>query len=121
MKGLKPDQHEEPADQDLVEVSLNSLAGLTSLRSMKLRGKIGGRDVLVLVDSGASHNFISRSLVEEEGILTNDRGKFRVILGNKQAEESRGLCTGMRLELSGYTVQGDFLPLRMGGTESILG
>lgn len=32
---------------------------------MKLQGTLNGRKVLLLVDSGSSHNFISEEVVEE--------------------------------------------------------
>ena len=35
---------------------------------MKLRGKIEGQEVVVLIDCGASHNFISTDLVSKLGI-----------------------------------------------------
>ena len=40
-------------------VSLNSVVGINSPRTMKLRGKIGGEGVIVMVDPGATNNFIS--------------------------------------------------------------
>lgn len=40
-----------------VEVSLNSVVGLTPPKTMKMTGNINGLAVVVLVDSGASHNF----------------------------------------------------------------
>ena len=46
-------------------LSLSSLVGLSTPHSLKLRGQIGDRDAVVLVDSGASHNFLATTLVEE--------------------------------------------------------
>lgn len=42
-----------------VKVSLNSVAGLTSPRTMKIRGVIMNQPVVTLIDPGATHNFIS--------------------------------------------------------------
>nr|GFC94999.1 putative mitochondrial protein [Tanacetum cinerariifolium] len=47
---------------DMVEVSLNSVMGFTLNHTMKLRGKIGEREVAVLIDCGATHNFISSKI-----------------------------------------------------------
>ena len=48
-----------------MKIYLQSLAGLTSNKSFKVEGEIGGRRVLVLVDSGASGNFIATRMAKE--------------------------------------------------------
>lgn len=47
----------------LVELLINSMVGLIAPGIMKLKGMLGPNKVVVLVDSGASHNFISVDLV----------------------------------------------------------
>lgn len=49
------------------EASLNSssVVGLDSLKTMKFIGIIRVRQVLILLDNGATHNFISDQLVAE--------------------------------------------------------
>lgn len=49
------------------EVSLNSVIGLSNPKTMKLRGRVKGREVVVMVDPGATHNFVSKAVVEELG------------------------------------------------------
>ncbi|XP_078431081.1 uncharacterized protein LOC144702930 [Wolffia australiana] len=46
-------------------VSLNSVLGWTNPRSIKLKGELQGKDITVLIDSGASHNFLRAEIVEE--------------------------------------------------------
>ncbi|PNX67995.1 hypothetical protein L195_g055926, partial [Trifolium pratense] len=48
-----------------LQLSLQSREGFTSNKSFKVWVQIGDRQVLTLIDSGATSNFISPSLVEE--------------------------------------------------------
>ena len=56
---------EEHPHLDSIEVSLNSVVGFTPSHTMKIKGTIGEREVTVLVDSGATHNFIASRVVRE--------------------------------------------------------
>ncbi|GJT84253.1 putative mitochondrial protein [Tanacetum coccineum] len=78
---------------DSVEVSLNSVIGFTSPRTMKLCGNIGGIDIVVLIDSGATHNFLSQELVKHLGLFVSRTG----------------------------SINEDFFPLPLGSTDAILG
>lgn len=77
---------------DSVEVSLNSVIGFTSPHTMKLRSNIGGFDIVVLIDSGATHNFISQELVERLGLFVSKTGYVGVMMGNGNFERSHGMC-----------------------------
>lgn len=64
------------------EVSLNSVIGLSNLKTMKLLGLIDERRVVVMIDPGATHNFISLNTVHELSIPVAELGSFGVLLGN---------------------------------------
>lgn len=64
MEVLNADDNEvEEADQGVVKVlttlSLNSFLGIDSPKTTKLWGRNNGVEVVVMLDSGASHNFLS--------------------------------------------------------------
>lgn len=65
----------------VVELSINSVVGLTNPGTMKARGKIFGEEVVVLVNCGATHNFISEKLVTELKLSTKETSRYGVILG----------------------------------------
>lgn len=47
-------EEETSLDMKYLQLSKKSLLGLTSNKSLKLWGAIGGRKVVILIDSGAS-------------------------------------------------------------------
>nr|KYP58324.1 hypothetical protein KK1_004624 [Cajanus cajan] len=49
---------------------------------MKLKGKLFDRDILLLIDSGANHNFISQRLVTELGLTVYQTKTSFVRLGD---------------------------------------
>ena len=55
-------------DPQALSLSLSSIVGLSAPHSLKIQGQIKDREVIVLIDSGALHNFISATLVEELGL-----------------------------------------------------
>lgn len=46
----------------MLELPLYSAGGVSQSRIMKSKGKIKGKEIESMVDSGASHNFISKKL-----------------------------------------------------------
>ena len=51
-------------NHELQVLSLQSMVGITSKKTLKVIGKIGNEKVVVLIDSGASCNFIAKRLVQ---------------------------------------------------------
>lgn len=79
---LGEDEEEEPddpmveLDKKQMELFAFSAGGLTQPRTMKLHGQIGEKQLLILIDSGASHNFIGKDLVEALGLPKVLLGEF---------------------------------------------
>ena len=49
---------EEDEEMEIVDISLNSVARITNPKTMKLMGKIRNEELVVMIDSGATNNFI---------------------------------------------------------------
>ncbi|KAJ9558601.1 hypothetical protein OSB04_013215 [Centaurea solstitialis] len=112
---------DEPVQLEMVEVSANSVYGFTDPHTMKLRGKLGKQAVVVLIDSGATHNFVSAQFVSLLGLKVDRTRETRVRLGNGRFDRSLGLCRSVVLQLPGLRVVEDFFPLELGSTDVILG
>lgn len=76
---------------------------------------------MVLVDSGASHNFLSRVVVNELGIPIEPTQEFVVEVGDGHCVKNQGVCKGMELELPNLTVTQDFFLFELRGVDVVLG
>ncbi|KAL8119990.1 hypothetical protein AgCh_017209 [Apium graveolens] len=100
------------------EVSLNSVFGLSCPRTKKLKGEIADKEVIVLIDPGATHNFVSLEKVAALGLPVTESGGFGVSLGNGEAIKESGVCENVVLQLDGdVIIQEDFLPLKLDTTD----
>lgn len=63
----KEEEKESKAEDKELEASLNSssVMGLNSPKMIKFIGTIEGKQVLILLDNGATHNFIFDRIVHE--------------------------------------------------------
>lgn len=105
----------------VAEISLNSVAGITSPETLKLKGKIAKQEVVVLVDPEATHNFISQRLVAHLQLPVTKTEAYRVTLGTGSSVQGEGICQGLLLHLSDAKIIEDFLLLELGSIDVILG
>nr|GFC93991.1 retrotransposon Gag domain, retroviral aspartyl protease [Tanacetum cinerariifolium] len=68
----------------MAEISFHAILSKTSGTTMKAEETLEGRKVLILVDSGSTHNFISASLVKQLGLKVSTLPSFGVQIGNGQ-------------------------------------
>ncbi|KZV27862.1 hypothetical protein F511_37858 [Dorcoceras hygrometricum] len=104
-----------------LELPCFSIGGVTQPQTMKLKGKIQDVDVVVMVDSGASHNFISRTLVEKLDIQIDESVHFGVCLGDGTKVQCQGVCRGLKVQLENYAVNITGHMFELGGVDVILG
>lgn len=106
---------------ELAELSLNSVVGISSPKTMKLRGRMMEHDVVVLIDSGASHDFISIELVRKLSITLQGTTGYGVLMGVKITVKGEGICKGLKIQAQNLEIVSDFLPLNLGSADVILG
>ena len=79
-------------DKPIIELSTNYVVGLTNPITMEVKGKIKDETVIVLLDCGATLNFISEKLVHSLNLPTRDTSDYGVILGSGAAIRGKGIC-----------------------------
>lgn len=88
---------EEAKPTPEVDISLSSVVGLTNPKTMKMKGVIGGDEVLIMVDPGATNNFISLNTVNTLNIPYTNHNKFAVTLGNGEKIQGEGECFQLQI------------------------
>jgi hypothetical protein len=81
----------DPPDVDPV-ISLNSLTGFSAPQTLKLIGYIKNRKVIILVDSGSTHNFIHRRISQEVNCYICVVNNFQIMIANGGSMKCGGRC-----------------------------
>lgn len=90
--------------------------------TMKLEGKLNGVSVLVLVDSGASLNFISPQVVAALELAVTPIRKLGVQLANGHRVLTRGKCVDVSIYFGNVDVRiDDAYVLKLGSVDVVLG
>ncbi|KAJ0027159.1 hypothetical protein Pint_35705 [Pistacia integerrima] len=76
------------------EVSIHAIYGAWALQTMKIHARLGQCGIIILVDSGCTHNFLNNKVARRLGIHPNVEGKFEVAVANGEKLPSSGLCKG---------------------------
>ena len=106
---------------DQVELSLNVFLGIDTPTTTKLMGVFGNVGAVVMIDSGATHNFVSPRVVEAAKLQLATDMRFQVLLGTGVTVEALGVCRGITFSLQDNFFQSDFVSLELGNVDVVLG
>ena len=103
------------------EILLHVISGINTSKTMRVQRQIGNTFAIVLLDSGSTHNFISKCLAIKL-MLQSDLGqhvKMKLASGEKLV--SLGWCTGVSIKLGNFFTKVDFYILTLEGYEMVMG
>ena len=122
------DQCEEELEDELIvwqpemkTISVQSLLGLNNPTTTKLRGVIKKQQILVMLDSGPTDNFISPSLANHLKLKQENDRTLDILLGTGASVKGSGVCRGVQIKLQEMTFTTDFIVLELGNVDVILG
>nr|GMC75311.1 Retrotransposable element Tf2 [Ipomoea batatas] len=104
-----------------LDLPLTALGGIDGPKTMKFRGQVAGTEVIIMVDSGASHNFISHRLSSKLQYPLEPTQQFGVKLGDDRRVESKGKYSQLTVNLGSVTMALDCFVFPLGGVDMILG
>jgi hypothetical protein len=119
----KPTNITPPSDPPEVElvISLNALTGFFSLQTLKLIGYIKHMRVIILVDSGSTHNFIHRRISQETNCYICVVNNFQIMIANGGFMKCGGRCENVCLQIGEYHLKSHMFVINMGGCDIVLG
>ncbi|CAL0306354.1 unnamed protein product [Lupinus luteus] len=119
-EGLNEDELEE-LNLNSLQLSLCTMAGFTTKKSWKVAEEMEGKDVVILIDCGASHNFISSELVGRWQLKVQDTSAYTVEVGDGHKIQCKGKCAEMKVLMQGLEIVQIFYLFGLKGVDLVLG
>eukprot|EP00253_Pinus_taeda_P022227 PITA_22227 len=101
--------------------ALAALRGVPKYLTLRVRGTVRGQRVSVLVDSGATHNFINAQMVERRGIQTESFDGFSVLVPGDQIMVCARYVPELSVTMGTYTLTDHFFVVNILDTNMVLG
>ncbi|GJU54013.1 uncharacterized protein Tco_1227727 [Tanacetum coccineum] len=111
----------ENQEPEVALISIHAVTGLSSPRTMQVRGQILQKMVTVLVDSGSTHNFVNSEFAKRVGLPIETNEKFKVKVASGESLTSGGQCKQVSLHVQGVHLITDFYLLALEGYDVVLG
>ncbi|KAF5443243.1 hypothetical protein F2P56_035816, partial [Juglans regia] len=102
-------------------ITLNALTGTPSPKTMRLYGHIGAASVLILVDTGSTHNFLDPSIVKKTKLQVNNELQLQVQVANGEMVETLGSCNEVVTKIQGARFKIPYFVLPLAGCDGVLG
>ncbi|CAJ2629609.1 unnamed protein product [Trifolium pratense] len=118
---LEVEDEEEEEELEAECKLIGVLGKMGECNTMKLEARLASVDIEVLVDSGASHSFISPALTTALSLKVTPTTVKKIKLGDGHRVMSEGICKGIKLTLGSKVFEVDALVLEPGGLDMVLG
>ncbi|KAF1871765.1 hypothetical protein Lal_00020560 [Lupinus albus] len=119
-------EKEGEAEEDMkifnsLQLSLYSIKGLTSTKSWKIGGTLEDKPVVIMIDCGASHNFISKDLVDSLQLRVEETKAYVIEVGDERKVKCQGKGAQLRYYMQQLEVIQDFYLFGLRGVDLLLG
>jgi len=112
---------EDSLAEDFLQLSLHALAGTEGVGCFKIKSQVKKKTMLMLLDSGSSHSFVSSKFVADAGLQTVLTTSKPVKLPNGQILTSNRMVPQLQWLCQGHTLTLDMRVLDLSTYDAILG
>jgi hypothetical protein len=125
-------EHEqEPSQDENVEsisseeltptISCNALDGINTPQTLNIEGYIKNKKVIVLIDSGSTHNFIHYKFPKYLNCFVYPTLEFQVMIADGGTIHFLGKCNKINITMGEYVMNSPMIAIPMGGVDVVLG
>jgi hypothetical protein len=97
------------------------LSNISSLQTLKIQGYIKYHKVVVLSDSGSTHNLINQNKSQEIHYFVHTINNFQVLISNGGLMQCVGHYENVKLKSGYYHLKTHMFPDDIGGCDIVLG
>jgi hypothetical protein len=102
-------------------ISLNDLTGFSAPQTLKIIGYIKHRKVIILVDSGSTHNFVHHHISQETNCYIRAVNNFQIMIANGGSMKCGRHCENVHLQIGDYHLKSHMFAIDMGSCDIVLG
>jgi hypothetical protein len=138
VEGIEWEEKVEPLDEGLLElhrevsleeeevgellgITLYALAGTPTPRTMRVIGKVGFLEVVILIDTGSTHSFVDPNVAKRAKLSADKKGQLTVMVVDGATLTCQGHCSVVSIFLQGCTFAATLHLLPLGGCDVVLG
>lgn len=104
---------EDAITQDFCQLSLNALSGTNSGQAMRVAALVKNKVMLILIDSGSSHSFVSSAFLQNVGLTVIPAVAKHVKLASGDTLITYKIVPGFEWWSNGHTLVTDMQVLDM--------
>ena len=97
------------------EITLYALVGNPSTQTMRVKGRIKNHEMVSLIDSGSTHNFLDAAKLHTLNLPLDTSQILEVKVVDGNIIKTLGFCHGVLVIIQGYKFVVDFNVLHLGG------
>ena len=86
-----------------------------------MEGLLQGHSIVILLDCGASHNFIATELVDKLNLRVQDTPSYLVEVGDGHKVRCKGKCPKLKFQLQQLEIEQEFYLFTLKGVDIVLG
>ena len=102
-------------------ISCNALEDITTPQTLTIERHIKKKNVIMLIDSGITHNFIHCKVAKELNCFIYPTPECQVMVANGGTINFSGKCHNIKITMGEYVLNSAMLSIPMRGVDVILG